>query len=140
MSCDFAKVPQLAEKINREVLKGADPERVFRGWYYGFSESTGFMPDTLAQLCFQSGQLAEACLNGLGKQRNTMPPLEALYGDLRNLGKIFAVSDRAEQPVKQPVISSHRLGSSARRLEAGRSCGIMQTVTAISIIIAERAG
>lgn len=37
-------------------------------------------------------------------------------------------------------MGSQEVGSSARHLDAGRSCGIMQAMTAISIIIAERAG
>ncbi|MFI5609682.1 hypothetical protein [Amycolatopsis sp. NPDC051903] len=38
------------------------------------------------------------------------------------------------------TIASQEVRSAARDLEASRSCGIMQTMTAISIIIAERAG
>ncbi|WP_432851027.1 ABC transporter substrate-binding protein [Amycolatopsis sp. CA-161197] len=98
---DFTKVPKIAEKINREVVQGAGADLVFAGWNYGFSESTGFTPDTLTQLGIQSYQLTEACRNGVGKQRGIMPPLDALYTDLRNLGKIFGVSDRAEKLVKQ---------------------------------------
>ncbi|MDT8915653.1 ABC transporter substrate-binding protein [Amycolatopsis sp. PS_44_ISF1] len=98
---DFAKVSKLAEKINREVVQGAGADLVFAGWNYGFSESTGFTPDTLRQLGIASYQLTEACRNGVGKQRGVMPPLDALYTDLRNLGKIFGVSERAEQLVQQ---------------------------------------
>ncbi|MEU4803556.1 ABC transporter substrate-binding protein [Actinosynnema sp. NPDC023587] len=92
---DFAKVPKLASEINKEVVQGASADLVFAGWNYGFSESTGFTPDALKGLGVATYQLTEACLNGVGKQRGIMPPLEALYADLRNLGAIFGVSDRA---------------------------------------------
>ncbi|MFF0145648.1 iron complex transport system substrate-binding protein [Amycolatopsis sulphurea] len=98
---DFGKVPKLAEKINREVVQGAAADLVFAGWSYGFSEGTGFTPDTLAKLGIASYQLTEACRNGVGKQRGIMPPLDALYTDLQNLGKIFGVSDRAEKLIRE---------------------------------------
>ncbi|WP_433264236.1 ABC transporter substrate-binding protein [Actinosynnema sp. CS-041913] len=93
---DFAKVPRLASEINKEVVQGASADLVFAGWNYGFSESTGFTPDALKSLGVATYQLTEACRNGVGKQRGIMPPLEALYTDLRNLGVLFGVSARAE--------------------------------------------
>ncbi|MEO6085129.1 MAG: ABC transporter substrate-binding protein [Umezawaea sp.] len=94
---DWDKVPKLAAKINKEVVQAADSDFVFAGWNYGFSESTGFTPDALRELNIPTYQLTEACRNGTGKQRGIMPPLDALYEDLRNLGKIFRVPDRADQ-------------------------------------------
>ncbi|RKT57132.1 ABC transporter substrate-binding protein [Saccharothrix australiensis] len=94
---DFARVPRLAEKINKEVVQGAGADLVFAGWNYGFSESTGFTPDVLKEQGIASYLLTESCRNGVGKQRGIMPPLEALYTDLRNLGAIFRVPDRAEE-------------------------------------------
>ena len=98
---DFAKVPKLAEKINREVVQGAGADLVFAGWGYGFSEGTGFTPDSLAKLSISSYQLTEACRNGAGKHRGIMRPLDALYTDVRNLGKIFGISDRAERLIEE---------------------------------------
>lgn len=98
---DFDRVPKLAEKIGKEVVQGAGADLVFAGWNYGFSESSGFTPDSLAALGIQSYQLTEACRNGVGKQRGIMPPLDALYTDLRNLGKLFGVNDRAEKLVAE---------------------------------------
>ncbi|MBW4716604.1 ABC transporter substrate-binding protein [Saccharothrix obliqua] len=97
---DFAKVPKLATKINKEVVQGASADFVFAGWSYGFSESTGFTPDALKDIGVATYQLTEACRNGVGKQRGIMPPLEALYTDLRNLGRLFGVSERAEELIK----------------------------------------
>ncbi|HEX6343115.1 ABC transporter substrate-binding protein [Umezawaea sp.] len=94
---DWDRVAKLGEKINKEVVQAAGADLVFAGWNYGFSESTGFTPDALAELGIPTYQLTEACRNGVGKQRGIMPPLDALYEDLRNLGAVFRVSDRAER-------------------------------------------
>ncbi|GAA1336273.1 ABC transporter substrate-binding protein [Saccharothrix algeriensis] len=94
---DFERLPKLAEKINKEVVQGAGADMVFAGWGYGFSESTGFTPDVLEEQGIATYLLTETCRNGVGKQRGVMPPLEALYTDLRNLGAIFGVSARAEE-------------------------------------------
>jgi len=98
---EFDRVPRLAEKINKEVVQGAGSDFVFAGWNYGFTESNGFTPEVLTQLGITAYQLTEACRNGVGKQRGIMPPLDALYTDLRNIGRLFGVSDRAEKLVKE---------------------------------------
>ncbi|HEX7307484.1 ABC transporter substrate-binding protein, partial [Lentzea sp.] len=98
---DFDSSKHLADKISKEVVQGAGADLVFAGWNYGFSESTGFTPDALQQLGIGTYQLTEACRNGVGKQRGIMPALDALYTDLRNLGAIFRVSDRAEALVRE---------------------------------------
>jgi len=100
---DWDRVPKLGEKINKEVVQGAGADLVFAGWNYGFSESSGFTPEALRGLGIPSYELTEACRNGIGKQRGIMPPLEALYEDLRNLGRVFGVSARAEE-----LISGYR--------------------------------
>ncbi|MEU7477577.1 ABC transporter substrate-binding protein [Lentzea sp. NPDC042327] len=97
---DFDSGKHLSDKISKEVVQGANADLVFAGWNYGFSESTGFTPDALRQLGIATYQLTEACRNGVGKQRGIMPALDALYTDLRNLGKIFRVEARAEELVK----------------------------------------
>jgi len=113
---DWDRVPKLAEKVSKEVVRGANADLVFAGWNYGFAESSGFTPDALRELGIATYQLTEACRNGIGKQRGIMPPVDALYEDLRNLGKVFRVSDRAEQ-----LISSYRTQiASAEKLSAGR--------------------
>ncbi|GAA1273692.1 ABC transporter substrate-binding protein [Saccharothrix xinjiangensis] len=109
---DFGRVPHLGEKVTKELVQGANADLVFAGWNYGFSESTGFTPDALAELGIATYQLTEACRNGVGEQRGIMPPLEALYTDLRNLGRIFGVEDRAERLVtgyQEQVAAAQRL-------------------------------
>ncbi|MFD1150888.1 ABC transporter substrate-binding protein [Saccharothrix hoggarensis] len=97
---DFERVPKLGEQITKELVQGARADLVFAGWNYGFSESTGFTPDSLAELGVATYQLTEACRNGVGRQRGIMPPLDALYTDLRNLGRIFGVERKAEELVE----------------------------------------
>jgi len=97
---DFESAKHLSDKISKEVVQGVNADVVFAGWNYGFSESTGFTPDALKQLGIATYQLTEACRNGVGKQRGIMPALDALYTDLRNLGKIFRVEAKAEELIK----------------------------------------
>ncbi|MES4830645.1 ABC transporter substrate-binding protein [Streptomyces anthocyanicus] len=84
------------ERINKELVLDARADLVFAGWNYGFSEGDGFTPQALRRVGIDSYLLSESCRNGQGKARGVMPPLDALYTDLRNLGKIFDVEDRAE--------------------------------------------
>ncbi|MCR3748216.1 ABC transporter substrate-binding protein [Lentzea californiensis] len=97
---DFESVKHLSDLVSKEVVQGANADLVFAGWNYGFSESTGFTPDALKTLGIGTYQLTEACRNGVGKQRGIMPALDALYTDLRNLGKIFRVEAKAEELVR----------------------------------------
>ncbi|KYK15255.1 MULTISPECIES: ABC transporter substrate-binding protein [Streptomyces] len=83
-------------RINKELVLDARADLVFAGWNYGFSEGEGFTPDALRRVGVDSYLLSESCRNGQGKARGVMAPLDALYTDLRNLGKIFDVEDRAD--------------------------------------------
>ncbi|MFF8102386.1 ABC transporter substrate-binding protein [Streptomyces sp. NPDC016640] len=84
------------DRINKELVLDARADLVFAGWNYGFNEGEGFTPAALRRLGIDSYLLSESCRNGRGKARGVMPPLDALYTDLRNLGKVFDVEDRAE--------------------------------------------
>ncbi|MCZ7432726.1 ABC transporter substrate-binding protein [Streptomyces sp. WMMC1477] len=94
--------------ITKEIAVEAKADLVFAGWNYGFNEAEGFTPATLEKLDIGSYLLTESCRNGEGKARGVMSPLDALYTDLRNLGRVFDVEDRAEK-----MISDFR-----RRIEA----------------------
>ncbi|MFE4216740.1 ABC transporter substrate-binding protein [Streptomyces sp. NPDC056844] len=83
------------EQINKELVLDAGADLVFAGWNYGFSEGEGFTPAALERVGVDSYLLSESCRNGQGKARGVMAPLDALYTDLRNLGRIFDVEDRA---------------------------------------------
>ncbi|WFB08742.1 ABC transporter substrate-binding protein [Streptomyces sp. LX-29] len=93
----YDKVERLSDKeINRELVLDARADMVFAGWNYGFGEGNGFTPAALKKVGVDSYVLTESCRNGGdGKARGVMSPLEALYTDLDNLGKIFHVEDRA---------------------------------------------
>ncbi|MFC9244904.1 ABC transporter substrate-binding protein [Streptomyces sp. NPDC057136] len=84
------------ETINKELVLDARADLVFAGWNYGFNEGEGFTPAELQRVGIDSYLLSESCRNGQGKARGVMAPLDALYTDLRNLGRIFDVEDRAE--------------------------------------------
>lgn len=88
------------KEINKEMALDARADLVFAGWNYGFGEDNGFTPAALEKVGIDSYVLSESCRNGRGKARGVMSPLDALYTDLTNLGKIFDVEDRAEKLVR----------------------------------------
>ncbi|CAM5463760.1 iron transporter [Streptomyces spiroverticillatus] len=94
----YTKTKWLSKKqINKEMALDARADLVFAGWNYGFNEGEGFTPPDLKKVGIGSYLLSESCRNGTNAQsRGVMPPLDALYTDLRNLGRVFAVEDRAE--------------------------------------------
>ncbi|MFI5806688.1 ABC transporter substrate-binding protein [Streptomyces sp. NPDC051561] len=94
----YAKTKWLSKKqITKEMALAARADLVFAGWNYGFNEGEGFTPADLKKAGIGSYLLSESCRNGRGAtSRGVMPPLDALYTDLRNLGRIFAVEDRAQ--------------------------------------------
>jgi iron complex transport system substrate-binding protein len=55
----------------------------------------------MAAVGIPSYLLTESCRNGPGRARGIMPPLDALYTDMANLGAIFGVPDRAAALVAQ---------------------------------------
>lgn len=97
----YRKVPWLSKKtLTKEIALDARADLVFAGWNYGFGEDTDVTPASLKKLGIGSYVLTESCRNGTtGTSRGVMPPLEALYTDLTNLGKIFHVEDRAQRLV-----------------------------------------
>lgn len=100
-TADFDRTPDLGDAFTREVVQAADPDFVFAGWNYGFKESTGLTPDWVSSIGAVPYQLTEACRQPGSTQRGVMPPLEALYADLENLGDIFGVRERADVLVEE---------------------------------------
>ncbi|MCB5911406.1 ABC transporter substrate-binding protein [Streptomyces pinistramenti] len=98
----YDKVPWLSKKaITKEIALDAKADLVFAGWSYGFGEGNDLTPASLKKLGIGAYVLTESCRNGgSGSSRGVMPPLEALYTDLANLGKIFHVEDRATKLIK----------------------------------------
>ncbi|MFG2333965.1 ABC transporter substrate-binding protein [Streptomyces sp. NPDC048604] len=85
------------DAITKELVLDARADLVFAGWNYGFGEDNGLTPDSLRALGVDSYLLTESCRNGPGAARGIMPPLDALYTDLTNLGKLFGVEERARK-------------------------------------------
>ncbi|MFB7666996.1 ABC transporter substrate-binding protein [Kitasatospora sp. NPDC056138] len=85
------------DRITKEVVLDARADFVFGGWSYGWDEAAGLTPETLGKLDIAAYTLTESCRNGREKARGVMPPLDALYTDLANLGEIFDVRPRAEE-------------------------------------------
>ncbi|MFC8089882.1 ABC transporter substrate-binding protein [Streptomyces sp. NPDC057301] len=93
----YDKVKWLSkDQLTKENVVDARADLVFAGWNYGFREDGGFTPDALKKLGIPSYVLTESCHNGRTETaRGIMPPLDALYADLTNLGKLFGVEKRA---------------------------------------------
>ncbi|MCX4743847.1 ABC transporter substrate-binding protein [Streptomyces antibioticus] len=94
---DYDKVPWLSkDQLTKENVLDARADLVFAGWNYGFREDGGFTPAALKKLGIPSYVLTESCRNGRAEtSRGIMPPLDALYADLTNLGRLFGVEKRA---------------------------------------------
>ncbi|MYR57841.1 ABC transporter substrate-binding protein [Streptomyces sp. SID625] len=93
----YRKVKWLSrDQLTKENVLDARADLVFAGWNYGFREDGGFTPDSLKKLGIPSYILTESCHNGRSEtSRGIMPPLDALYADLTNLGRLFGVEQRA---------------------------------------------
>ncbi|GLP63896.1 iron transporter [Streptomyces sp. TUS-ST3] len=93
----YDKVKWLSkDQLTKENVLDAKGDFVFAGWNYGFRDDNGFTPEALKKLGIPSYILTESCRNGRTKtSRGIMPPLDALYADLTNLGKLFGVERRA---------------------------------------------
>ncbi|MBB0230790.1 ABC transporter substrate-binding protein [Streptomyces calidiresistens] len=89
------------DRISMELILEHEADLVFAGWNYGFSEDRGLTPDTLASHGVDSYLLTESCRSGEGTARGVMPPLEALYTDLEQLGILFDVEERAEELIER---------------------------------------
>jgi iron complex transport system substrate-binding protein len=75
------------------VLLNADADFYFAGWNYGFKVGGDVTPASLAKFGIKSYELNESFIDIMARNKIS---LDDLYHDLRNLGKIFGVPDRAE--------------------------------------------
>lgn len=86
-------LPELATKYpSVETLLNANVDFLFAGWDYGMRIGGDLTPQTLQPLGINVYELSESCAFVMKR-----PPasLEDTYNDLRNLGRIFDVQDRA---------------------------------------------
>ncbi|MCZ8335900.1 MAG: ABC transporter substrate-binding protein [Rhodobacteraceae bacterium] len=94
MRAGVSELPELSAKYpTKEVLAGAEPDFFFAGWNYGMKVGGEVTPETLEPLGIKVYELTESCIHIGPKARSSM---EDMYADIRNLGAIFGVSDRAE--------------------------------------------
>lgn len=77
-----------------EVVLGADPDFVWTGWGYGFSEESGLTPENLAQADIDSYTVSESC--GRSDSGRAATGLDLLFNDILAAGQIFGVSTEAE--------------------------------------------
>ncbi|KAA0982411.1 ABC transporter substrate-binding protein [Pseudomonas sp. ANT_J28] len=92
-------LPELAAKYpSVETLLNANVDFFFAGWDYGMRVGGDLTPQTLQPLGINVYELTESCAFVMKR-----PPasLEDTYNDLRNLGKIFDVQDRANDLIAQ---------------------------------------
>ncbi|MGB8924145.1 MAG: ABC transporter substrate-binding protein [Pseudomonas sp.] len=86
-------LPELAAKYpSVETLLNANVDFFFAGWDYGMRVGGDLTPHTLQPLGINVYELTESCAFVMKRPAAT---LEETYNDLRNLGKIFDVQDRA---------------------------------------------
>jgi iron complex transport system substrate-binding protein len=86
-------LPELAAKYpSVETLLNANVDFLFAGWDYGMRVGGDLTPQTLQPLGINVYELSESCAFVM---RRPPASLEDTYNDLRNLGRIFDVQDRA---------------------------------------------
>jgi iron complex transport system substrate-binding protein len=94
-----ARIPVLSESgpPNREKLLNARPDFVFSPTMYEFTAEKGFA--SLEQL--KAASVAAYVATGGCAERRMSGTVEDLFTDLENLGKIFAVPDKAKALITQ---------------------------------------
>ncbi|MFD4583829.1 ABC transporter substrate-binding protein [Streptomyces sp. NPDC058423] len=96
---EYARVKMLSDDLlNKEVVVEARADLVVAGWNSGFKDERGITPEILDKLGVQSFMHTESCFN-YPRYPEKVTPFEALYTDLRRLGRIFRVEDRADEVV-----------------------------------------
>ncbi|MBT2339248.1 MULTISPECIES: ABC transporter substrate-binding protein [Pseudomonas] len=86
-------LPELAAKYpSVETLLNADVDFFFAGWDYGMRVGGDLTPQTLQPLGINVYELTESCAFVM---KRPAASLDDTYNDLRNLGRIFDVQDRA---------------------------------------------
>ncbi|AZC22336.1 MULTISPECIES: ABC transporter substrate-binding protein [Pseudomonas] len=99
MSVLLDGLPELAAKYpSVETLLNANVDFLFAGWDYGMRVGGDLTPQTLAPLGINVYELTESCAFVM---KRPAASLDDTYNDLRNLGRIFDVQDRANALIAQ---------------------------------------
>lgn len=85
------------EYMNLENIIAANPQVVFAGYGYGFSDEKSTDPDSLAQRGYKAYSLSEACRSDEGSKRGTMDAWTALDTDIRNIGAMTGNKEQADK-------------------------------------------
>src|SRR5699024_5697987 len=80
-----------------ENVIAQQPDLFFAGWNYGYDPETNLTPAGLAEHDIPAYTLTESCRQRSDESRGIMPPWEALFTDLTNLGEITGNEDQAPQ-------------------------------------------
>ena len=91
---DLAELPQLSERYPAlEVLLEADIDLFFAGWNYGMRVGGDVTPASLGEFGIPVYELTESCIHIMDRPGVSIADM---YNDLRNLGRIFGVDERAQ--------------------------------------------
>ncbi|KJZ18565.1 ABC transporter substrate-binding protein [Loktanella sp. S4079] len=94
MRSGVAELPELSTIYpTREVLVGAGADFLFAGWNYGLKVGGEVTPATLEPFGITVYELTESCTHIMDKPKAS---LDDMYNDIRNLGAIFRVPERAD--------------------------------------------
>jgi iron complex transport system substrate-binding protein len=83
--------------FTKEELVGLHPDFLFAGWNYGLQQGTSLTPSGLAQFGIKTLVLTESCAHV--QPGKTSVSINDTYNDLRNLGEIFNVRQKAQQVI-----------------------------------------
>lgn len=98
MTMGVEELPELSALYpSKEVLIGAEADFFFAGWNYGMKVGGEVTPETLEPFGIQVYELTESCIHIGEKDAASM---DDMYRDLRNLGAIFDVSERAQELIQ----------------------------------------
>ena len=100
-----------------ENVIAQDPDVMLAGWSYGYTEENKLTPDTLKDRDIAPYVLSESCRQE-GGERGTMPPWEALYADVENIGQITGREDEADESVSDIKERLDELESAPQAKEA----------------------
>lgn len=93
MRAGVEELPELSAKYpTKEVLVGADADFFFAGWNYGMKVGGEVTPETLEPFGIKVYELTESCTHIMDKGKAS---IDDMYADLKNLGTIFGVEDKA---------------------------------------------
>ncbi|WP_400164186.1 ABC transporter substrate-binding protein [Brevibacillus sp. TJ4] len=90
----YAKIPVLSDKYpNKEVLMAAEPDFVYAGWKSGFGDQGVGTMEELEQMGIKPYLHMSSNMTG--------PTMDDVFADIRNIGRIFRIDDRAEELIAQ---------------------------------------